>query len=1225
MTLWRFILVPLFRQETKYDLTDCQFTLIPKTPDLKEFDIVGRNFSRHFTPTAAGVRMENGWAVEVAIPLKNDLFIINPFDMLSLGFNVAYNDNDSNKGRDHKISWSKHDPDENAWQHPVVFGAAVFFTDKYMPIIPPRASGNDSFREETPTICNRNPGSINILRNGGFEADDLGWHTWYGNRAAFNLTTCTNPVFAGNHSMQIDGTAYKPGPISALLVSHHFNLIPGEKYRLRFAAKTDAKTPVSLIFRFKKPNYTSAQIGSFSLSQEDGWRTFEKSLVISEDFVKPNGPRDGLENVADLLIVCKNISANNIWFDNLEITRHIPGTVDGLIRFDSPLYAFANDENLIMHLDLHNPGTSAKNMTVKTEIRDQFYGTALFNTEVQTTAAANTVTTIDVPLKISRNGFFRIRTRICEDGVEECLVRETEIAVYTKPDSGTPLTGQCVSHTIYLNNTADDIVDALTRIKTKSVRIFIDREQEYAPGKYDFSNFERIVDKLNTADIQIIGCIRTADRLNYLPPYNLTEYERYVTALTKKLKGRVDIWEIGNEPNLWMGWKPKPDAREYDTVLRLAYNCIKREDPDSLVATAGFSGGTLIPDGYKSAFLEMDGGNFFDVFAFHPYFFESDNLWRQQMMDSIATIKGYCPNVRLMDTESGHDLKPVSVDMEVLAKKIPAFMYLGIDSHHEWGFDKTASGYIFGSYASSSPVYPLTAFLNVIYAKAKCLGALSLDDNFSGYLFKNTTGPFLVVWRETYDKNAVVTVPVKSAGKIYDVFGNDISSSFKRSGKEVTISLKNKLPVYIQNINTASLQVDIQKPPKYIKANLHREYETELLLLPAQLKGFFDMDAAVGEERNVALYLKNFSDKDHIVKLRTELSNSNVTANYLSPTVTVPARKSVPCPLKISAQKEGVCELLCAGEVNGRQLAPLPVNVSVSGGIRILPHGNTVVLKNISRNPVSGSLALTSKLVDVLPYTVDGLSLDPGKHKSIPLRIIPRIINNTKTYPENGLADVSALFTETDTKKETGSRLLIPLTEARLLTGETDVFQPDLFDHWIRSGTRLRLSKNGLGEETVAVIMLGYNSGHISVVARVKDTSPRQNATLGHIGSQDSLVIGIDANADTTSAGYQADDFEAGFALKNNNDILKYRWDGTYGLESARSFDEADVNIFRKDDYTFYNIKIPVSAVLKPKGTIGLALRITNLTAEGKLTVLTFAGGLGEQRDASLFGIVNLK
>jgi len=182
-----------------------------------------------------------------------------------------------------------------------------------------------------------------------------------------------------------------------------------------------------------------------------------------------------------------------------------------------------------------------------------------------------------------------------------------------------------------------------------------------------------------------------------------------------------------------------------------------------------------------------------------------------------------------------------------------------------------------------------------------------------------------------------------------------------------------------------------------------------------------------------------------------------------------------------------------------------------------------------------------------------------------------------------------------------------------------------LFDEWLLRGTKLGLSRTEHGEETRAEVICGYDAGHIAIVARVNDASPRQNAKLGYIGSQDSLIIGVDAKADTSSAGYQKDDFEAGFALKDDNQILKYRWDGRYGLESAVPFDEAEVNIFRENGATFYIIRVPVAEELESGGAIRLALRITNLTAAKKPTVLRFADGLGEPRDASLFGIVNLE
>jgi len=938
-------LSPLFSQETRYDETDCQIVLTPKTRELKEFELTGRNYVRHFMPNVAGVRIANGWGVEIAIPLKNDLFRITPFDMLALGFNIAYNDNDGGTVRDHKVSWTKHDPDEKAWKRPDVFGAALFFTDELSPVVLPCATIDVTRRESPLNICNRNPGSINVLRNGGFEEGDLGWHSWYGDRCAFHFVIDTNSPIANSSSLRIDGSLYERSANSALLVSHCFNVIPGEEYRLKCSARTDSTTPVSLAFSLKKPDYSTLPIGGISLTKKDGLCTIDKPIVISDAFVKPNGPRDGLNNLVGLLVVARNAAGHNIWFDEMEITRHIPGHVDSALRFDSALYAFADGEDIAARLSLKNPGTAAKKMTVKLEVRDQFYGDALFNVEEEVIALPQVTTTLDIPLRVSREGFFRVRARIYEEGIEEYMARETEFSIYEPPELGAPLAAQCLAHPVYLNHTGDDVVAALADIKTKSIRMFTDRQQEYAPNKYDFSGFERIVDKLNDAGIEIMASIRTKDRTGYEPPYDLDEFERYVRALVRKLKGKVKIWEIGNEPNLWMGWKPKPDPREYETVLRVAYNCVKKEDPDALVSTAGFANGVLQSDGYQMAFLEMDGGSFFDVFGFHPYDFTSGELWRRQMEETVATIKSYQPDTMLVDTESGHDLKPVLEDMEMLAKKVPVFAHMGIDSHHEWGFDKTASGYIYGSYSSSSPVYPLTAFLSVMYADANCLGEVSFDTGFLGYLFEKGDVPFLVVWREVFDKSASVDIPIGKSGEVQDIFGNDISASFARTENSVAVSLEDRLPVYVRNVDVAALECDIRPPATYETGTMHKQYETEALLLPTDLKGFFDIDTAIGEEQTVNLYLKNFSDRNRTVQLKASASSASVFAAFVSPTVVVPGGGSIPCPLRLSAHEEGSYELALSGEIDGRELAPLPVTVAVSGGIRIRSHGGVVLLK----------------------------------------------------------------------------------------------------------------------------------------------------------------------------------------------------------------------------------------------------------------------------------------
>ena len=71
------------------------------------------------------IRTETGWAVEVALPLQNDVWDIDTSDGNVIGFQVHLN-GASNRDRDTKLIWSAADTADTSYQNPSVFGELVF-------------------------------------------------------------------------------------------------------------------------------------------------------------------------------------------------------------------------------------------------------------------------------------------------------------------------------------------------------------------------------------------------------------------------------------------------------------------------------------------------------------------------------------------------------------------------------------------------------------------------------------------------------------------------------------------------------------------------------------------------------------------------------------------------------------------------------------------------------------------------------------------------------------------------------------------------------------------------------------------------------------------------------------------------------------------------------------------------------------------------------------------
>lgn len=72
-------------------------------------------------------------------------------------------------------------------------------------------------------------------------------------------------------------------------------------------------------------------------------------------------------------------------------------------------------------------------------------------------------------------------------------------------------------------------------------------------------------------------------------PFNLIVWGRFVSAFALRYSGKVDAYEIMNEPNLAREWGGAPDPAAYSRVLKVAYDAIKSADSNAVVISAGLA------------------------------------------------------------------------------------------------------------------------------------------------------------------------------------------------------------------------------------------------------------------------------------------------------------------------------------------------------------------------------------------------------------------------------------------------------------------------------------------------------------------------------------------------------------------------------------------------------------------------------------------------------------
>ena len=108
-------------------------------------------------------------------------------------------------------------------------------------------------------------------------------------------------------------------------------------------------------------------------------------------------------------------------------------------------------------------------------------------------------------------------------------------------------------------------------------------------------------------------------------PKDMSKWADYVEMMAKRYKGKVRYWEINNEID-WVFWCSS--LEKYQEFLKVAYQTLKKVDPQNKVIMAGLAGDGVhtcwnFSDCAKEHTLQKlyDAGvkDYFDIFATHPY------------------------------------------------------------------------------------------------------------------------------------------------------------------------------------------------------------------------------------------------------------------------------------------------------------------------------------------------------------------------------------------------------------------------------------------------------------------------------------------------------------------------------------------------------------------------------------------------------------------------------
>jgi hypothetical protein len=147
----------------------------------------------------------------------------------------------------------------------------------------------------------------------------------------------------------------------------------------------------------------------------------------------------------------------------------------------------------------------------------------------------------------------------------------------------------------------------------------------------DFGLYDNLVDGYRSAGIEPYGMLgysvawasggaSNAQGIVFGPPKDLDAWENYVFQTVNRYKGRVNAWEVWNEPDVAFFWGGRDggDPVAYTELLKRAHRAIKRADPNAIVVSGGVTG-TERGARFIHTMLDHGAGAYMDRVGVHGY------------------------------------------------------------------------------------------------------------------------------------------------------------------------------------------------------------------------------------------------------------------------------------------------------------------------------------------------------------------------------------------------------------------------------------------------------------------------------------------------------------------------------------------------------------------------------------------------------------------------------
>lgn len=175
-------------------------------------------------------------------------------------------------------------------------------------------------------------------------------------------------------------------------------------------------------------------------------------------------------------------------------------------------------------------------------------------------------------------------------------------------------------------------LDAMRATGAGWLRVDIDWSSiEADRGKQDWTAADRVVNAAHIRGLRVLGIATYAPRwaqddsvpegTTHGRPSSAALFGTFAGQAAAHFAGRINAWEIWNEPNLESFFAPEVDAAFYTAMVQASYTAIHAAVPDATVVAGSLSPNT--DDAAPAAFLQRmyaEGvKGFLDAVSTHPY------------------------------------------------------------------------------------------------------------------------------------------------------------------------------------------------------------------------------------------------------------------------------------------------------------------------------------------------------------------------------------------------------------------------------------------------------------------------------------------------------------------------------------------------------------------------------------------------------------------------------